>query len=85
MKAMVLAAATAAAGFVAALTATPAEARDGCGRGFHRGYHGQCISNRYYRAGGPARLGYYYEGRGWYDGRRYYHQRYRYRNGWRYR
>lgn len=55
---------------------TAAEAREGCGPGFHRTPRGVCISNR---------AGRYYAGQGWWNGRRYYQRRYRYRNNWRYR
>lgn len=83
----------------ATLAAMPAEAAQGCGPGFHRGYHGRCISNRIVArpvvaarpviaVGAPGvvlRIGGYYPGRGYWDGRRYYKTRYRYGNGWRYR
>jgi hypothetical protein len=78
----------AAAGSVLAI-ATPALAREGCGRGFHRGYYGRCVPNgpRYVQRGPEVRLviGNYYHGRGYWDGRRYWRERYRYNNGWRYR
>ena len=67
--------------------ASVADARDGCGRGGHRGPYGHCRPNY----GGPGVvapgliIGTYYHGRGYWDGRRYYHNRYRYHNGWRYR
>ncbi len=60
------------------LTAPAAEARDGCGLGFHRGYSGWCRPNLGYRpyAFAPAypRFGY----RGWGGGYRWHHA-YRYR------
>jgi hypothetical protein len=77
---------------IATLAAIPAEAREGCGRGFHRGAYGRCIPN-----GPPPRavvvrepgvrlvIGNFYQGRGYWDGRRYWRERYRYNNGWRYR
>lgn len=68
-------------------TASLADARQGCGRGFHRGYYGRCIPNRFYRervVGAPT-IGVYYGGRGWWDGHRYWHDRYRWHGGWRYR
>lgn len=83
-------AALAAGTAVAAFVAIPAEARQGCGPGFHRGYYGRCVPNR----GGPVVvrepgvrlvIGNFYNGRGYWDGRRYYQHRYRYNNGWRYR
>lgn len=72
----------------ATVAATPAEARDGCGRGAHRGPGGYCRPNvnRVYIA--PRRLivGRYYGNRGYWDGRRYWQHRYRHRSGgWRYR
>lgn len=79
-----------AAGTVLA-TATPALAREGCGRGYHRGWHNRCMPNR----GGPVLvergpgvrlvIGNYYRGQGYWDGRRYWQNRYRWHNGWRYR
>lgn len=74
----------------ATLAATPALARQGCGAGAHRGYHGRCVVNGggAVRVGGPGvvlRIGGFYPGRGYWDGRRYYRSRYRYHGGWRYR
>ena len=68
-------------------TATPADARDGCGRGFHRNYNGYCRPNRGPVMVRPGTLivGNFYTGRGSWDGRRYWQRRYRYHNGWRYR
>ena len=76
---------------VATFAALPAEAREGCGRGYHRGAYGRCIPNgppaRAVVAGPGVRLviGNYYSGRGYWDGRRYWQKRYRHNNGWRYR
>lgn len=73
------------------LAAAPAaEARDGCGRDFHRGYYGRCVPNRgpVYVAPAPSVrlvIGNYYPKRGYWDGRRYYWHRDHYRGGWRYR
>lgn len=71
----------------AALTAvSPADARQGCGPGFHRGPYGGCRPNR-----GPVIVervpvvGVFYAGRGYWDGRRYWWHRYRWHGGWRYR
>jgi hypothetical protein len=72
----------------AALTlVSPADAREGCGRGFHRGPYGHCRPNRGTAvAVAPGLIvGNFYTGRGYWDGRRYYQHRYRQRNGWRYR
>ena len=83
--------------FVAALVAgttlavaTPADARDGCGRGGHRGPYGHCRPNYgpgygYGRPGPRLVIGSYYHGRGYWDGRRYWQNRYRHHGGWRYR
>jgi hypothetical protein len=75
-----------AAGAVVA-AAAPAEARDGCGRGFHRGPYGHCRPDR-----GPVRIvpgglivGNFYRGQGYWDGHRYWQNRYRWHHGWRYR
>jgi hypothetical protein len=60
----------------AALTlGSPADARDGCGRGFHRGPYGHCRPNRGpVVAVGPGLIvGNFYAGRGYC------------RDGWRYR
>jgi hypothetical protein len=73
----------------ALIAVAPADAAQGCGRGFHRGPAGHCRPNR-----GPAVvrvapgglvIGNFYSGRGYWDGQRYYQHRYRQRNGWRYR
>ena len=83
MRGIILA--TLAAG--AALTiSVPAEARQGCGVGAHRGPGGYCRPNRERFVGGPAlRIGVFYPGRGYWGGRRYYANRYRWHGGWRYR
>lgn len=75
------------AGAATLAAAAPAEARQGCGPGFHRGYHDRCVPNR---AGPGYRqpvlvVGNFYRGQGYWDGRRYWQHRYRYNNGWRYR
>jgi len=72
------------------VAATSAMARDGCGRGFHRGWHDRCVPNRgpgYYAGGPNVRLviGNYYPNRGYWDGRRYWQHRERWRGNWRYR
>lgn len=66
----------------------PADARDGCGRGYHRGPYGHCRPNwRHGPAVGPGPLvvGRFYNGRGYWNGDRYYWHRERWHNGWRYR
>ena len=74
-----------------ALTAVaPADAAQGCGRGFHRGPYGHCRPNRGREViavapGGALVVGNFYRGRGYWDGRRYYQHRYHWHNGWRYR
>jgi hypothetical protein len=70
----------------AIVSSVPAEARQGCGAGFHRGYHGRCIANRGYGVG-PGRpvVGIFYSGRGYWYGGRYWAHRHRWHGGWRYR
>ncbi len=56
-----------------------AEARDGCGPGFHRGPMGHCRPNRgpgpvVVGVGGPS-IGVFYPGRGYWDGHRYWGHR----------
>ncbi len=83
MKRLLLAAIAAGAAFTAV---APADARQGCGVGAHRGPGGYCRPNRGRVVAGPAiRIGVFYPGRGYWDGRRYWHQRYRWHGGWRYR
>jgi hypothetical protein len=85
MKALLAIALAAGATLVAS---SPADARQGCGPGFHRGPYGHCRPNRdrvVRVAPGALVVGNFYSGRGYWDGRRYYPHRYRYRNGWRYR
>ncbi len=76
---------------VAVATATvaiaPADAAQGCGRGFHRGPYGRCIPNRgpvVVAPGGELVVGRMYPGRGYWDGRRYWHNRRQWHGGWRY-
>jgi hypothetical protein len=70
--------------------ASPAMAREGCGRGFHRGPHGHCRPNRdrgtrvVVTPGGALIVGNYYRGRGYWDGRRYWQHRRHWHNTWRY-
>jgi hypothetical protein len=72
---------------VAVAGASAADARDGCGRGFHRGPYGHCRPNH---VGGLALnapvlvVDRYYPGRGYWDGRRYWQHRGRHHDGWRY-
>lgn len=91
MKNIVLAALVAVGAFAAV---PPADARQGCGIGFHRGPYGGCRPNL--RRGPVVRgpvvivpaapaVGVFYRGRGWWDGRRYRANRYRWHGGWRYR
>jgi hypothetical protein len=77
MKALL---AVAAATVIAAAAASPVQAREGCGRGFHRAYNGMCRPNR----GTEMRWieGHYYPGHGyWYHGR-WHHQRHRRHGVW---
>ena len=73
----------------AALTAiAPADAAQGCGRGYHRGPYGHCRPNHVRRVVvTPSGLviGNFYRGRGYWNGRAYYRHRYWRHNGWRYR
>lgn len=83
MKKFALALAAAGAAVIAA---APADARQGCGLGFHRGYYGRCVPNRGARfAPRPPVVGVFYPGRGYWYGNRYWHRRYRWHGGWRYR
>lgn len=83
MKRFLLAAMAVGAAFT---TAAPAEARQGCGVGAHRGPGGYCRPNRGRVVAAPrVRVGVFYAGRGYWDGRRYWKQRYRGHGGWRYR
>jgi hypothetical protein len=76
---------------VATIAATSsADARDGCGRGYHRGPYGHCRPN--WRNGpaivvapGGLVIDRWYEGRGYWDGHRYWMHRDRWHGGWRYR
>ncbi|WP_428332429.1 GCG_CRPN prefix-to-repeats domain-containing protein [Novosphingobium sp.] len=72
----------------------PAEARDGCGPGAHRGPAGFCRPNGpgpvIVGPGpvvvGPAvRVGVFYPGHGYWDGNRYWAHRTWWHHGWRYR
>ena len=70
---------------VAMIASTPATARQGCGRGFHRGPYGHCRINRDQQV--TYVVGRYYPGRGYWYNNRWWHHRYRDhdRNMWRYR
>ena len=61
---------------------SPAQARQGCGAGFHRGPYGHCRPN--VRAQVYV-VGRYYPHRGYWDGRRWHANRYRDHDHWRYR
>ncbi|WEJ99637.1 MAG: hypothetical protein P0Y59_22465 [Candidatus Sphingomonas phytovorans] len=72
----------------ATVSISPADARQGCGPGYHRGPAGHCRPNRgpaVVVAPGPLVVGNFYHGRGYWDGRRYWQHRYRGHGGWRYR
>ncbi|ACM30902.1 hypothetical protein MOV66_23270 [Agrobacterium sp. SHOUNA12C] len=65
----------------------PAEARDGCGIGFHRGPYGYCHPDGpriIVVPAGPA-YGAFYPGRGYWDGHRYWVHHEWWHGGWRYR
>lgn len=70
---------------VALVGAAPADAAQGCGPGFHRGYYGRCLPNRGPAFYGPRRVGVFYPGRGYWYGGRFWGHRYGWRGGWRYR
>ena len=79
-----------AAGVAIAGLAVPsiAQAREGCGPGWHRGPAGGCRPNA--RPGpvvhGPVLvIGRYYPGRGYWYNNRYWRERYRHHGYWRYR
>jgi hypothetical protein len=84
MKKFLLAALASAA---ALATVAPADAREGCGAGFHRGPYGHCRPNR---GPGPVlvapglAVGTFYRGRGYWDGHRYWAHRDGDHRGWRY-
>jgi hypothetical protein len=62
--------------------ASPADARQGCGPGFHRTPYGRCVPH-----GGQQVwvVGHYYSGRGyWYNNRWYRHRVRDPNHGWRY-
>jgi hypothetical protein len=63
---------------IAGIAAAPAEARQGCGTGFHRAMNGTCRPNRGTRARWIE--GHYYRGQGYRWHNRWYQHRHR-RNG----
>lgn len=66
---------------------SPAEARDGCGIGFHRGLYGYCHPDRrpiVIVPVGPA-YGAFYPGRGYWNEHHYWGHREWWHAGWRYR
>lgn len=66
---------------VAAMAASPVQAREGCGQGFHRTPNGMCRPNR----GTQARWleGHYYRGHGyWYRNQWYQHRHRNHRGVW---
>ena len=63
--------------------ASTAQARQGCGVGFHRNFHGRCVPNRGMHQ--TWIVGRYYPHRGYWYGGRWYHHRYHGPHGWRYR
>ena len=71
----------------------PADARGGCGIGWHRGPFGHCVRNEGAavvvapRVGvevGVPGIGVFVTGRGYWDGHRYWRHRRHWRGGWRY-
>ena len=77
MKALL---AVGAAAIIATVATAPAQAREGCGRGFHRTAYGNCRPDR----GTYARYveGHFYEGRGYYWHNRWYQHRHRRQGVW---
>jgi hypothetical protein len=69
-----------AAAVIASAAASPAVAREGCGRDFHRTPNGMCRPNR----GTEARWieGRYYHGQGYWHQNRWYHRRHRENGVW---
>ena len=67
-----------AAALVATVAASPADARQGCGQGFHRAYNGRCRPNPNQRMRFVE--GRYYAGQGYWWHNRWYQHRHR-RNG----
>ena len=63
----------------------PAQARQGCGRGFHQNHWGRCVPNR---AGARQIVwveGRFYPGHGYWYQNRWWQHRYRQNHVWRYR
>lgn len=67
-----------AAAIIATVAAAPAQAREGCGRNYHRAANGMCRADRGTRERWLE--GQYYQGRGYYWHNRWYQRRHR-RNG----
>ena len=66
---------------IATIASTPAEARQGCGPGFHRAYNGMCRPNRDMQMRRMQYVeGRYYGGHGYWYHNRWYQHRHR-RNG----
>ena len=66
---------------IAMITSTPAEARQGCGPGFHRAYNGMCRPNLDMQMRRMQYVeGRYYGGHGYWYHNRWYQHRHR-RNG----
>lgn len=79
--------AVALAASVAVVAISPADARDGCGRGYFRGPHGHCRPEGGAVVVAPGLglvIGNRYD-RGYWDGHRYWQHRERWHGGWRYR
>lgn len=78
---MKLLAAAAVATVLALGAASPAQAAQGCGPGFHRAPNGMCRPNRGQIVFVEGR---FYPGRGYWYRNRWWHRRYRWHNEWRY-
>lgn len=70
---------------IAMLASAPADARQGCGPGFHRTPRGVCRPNRDNMTTTTWVVGRYYPGHGYWYNNRWYHHRTRWHNTWRYR
>jgi hypothetical protein len=71
------------ASVIALAAVSPAQARQGCGNGFHRAPNGRCVPNRGRQQ--AFVVGQFYPGQGYWYNSRWYQHRARWHNGWRYR
>ena len=71
------------ASVIAIASTSPADARQGCGPGFHRTPNGMCRPNRNQQQ--TYVVGRFYAGHGYWYNNRWYQHRSRWHNDWRYR